>query len=178
MLFCDKTCFDCYTDTCHIVLYYCVILHCAFAVLRFQVIFILLYCVRLCALSCCAVWFHCAHSCCSRSFCLCSLMCVVMLYCVKLTVHVLEHVEDGQDLSVVWHQSFSHHLSWHHKVLQNLQCGTDHLPVPCVQSIWEREQQSGIFHHVLCLFAAFRVQWHYLYSEWLVILIFLSVLKF
>lgn len=64
-----------------------------------------------------------------------------------LTVHVLEDVEDGQDLSVVRHQRLPHHVSGHHQVLQHLQGGADHLPVPGVQGVWGsrgRGQRSGV----------------------------------
>lgn len=54
-----------------------------------------------------------------------------------LTVHVFEDVEDGEDLSVVGHQGFSHRVAGHHQMLQNFQGGADHLAVPRVQGIWK-----------------------------------------
>lgn len=65
----------------------------------------------------------------------------------RLTVLVLEDVEDGEDLPVVGHQGFSHQLGRHHQVLQDLQRGADHLAVPGVQGVCGGEErrrgQSG-----------------------------------
>lgn len=55
---------------------------------------------------------------------------------LELTVHVLEDVEDGEDLPVIRHQRLTHHVAGHHQVLQDLQGGADHLTVPRVQGIW------------------------------------------
>ncbi len=55
---------------------------------------------------------------------------------LELTVHVLEDVENREDLPVVGHKSLSHHFSRHHQKLQDLQGGADHLAVPRVQGIW------------------------------------------
>lgn len=53
----------------------------------------------------------------------------------KFTVLILVDVEDGKDLSVVGDQSLSNHLSRHHQVLQDLQCGADDSGVPGVEGI-------------------------------------------
>lgn len=60
-----------------------------------------------------------------------------------LTVVVLEDVEDGEDLSVVRHQSFSHQLGRHHQVLQDLQGAADHLPLPGVQGVCKRQREEA-----------------------------------
>jgi len=57
-----------------------------------------------------------------------------------LTVHVLEDVQDGEDLSVVRDQRLTHHLCWNNQVLQNLQCGADDLPAPRVEGICRQTQ--------------------------------------
>lgn len=56
-----------------------------------------------------------------------------------LTVHVLEDVENGEDLPVVGHQRLPHQVGRRHQVLQDLQGGADHLPVPGVQGVWKVE---------------------------------------
>lgn len=60
---------------------------------------------------------------------------------LRLTVFVLEDVEDGEDLSVVGHQGLSHQLGRHHQVLQDLQGGADHLAVPGVQGVCRGKQR-------------------------------------
>lgn len=55
---------------------------------------------------------------------------------VSLTVHVLEDVENGEDLPVVGHQRLARHVCRGHQVLQDLQRGADHLTVSCVQGVW------------------------------------------
>lgn len=56
---------------------------------------------------------------------------------VSLTVHVLEDVENGEDLPVVGHQCLPHHVGRRHQVLQDLQGGADHLTVSRVQGVWK-----------------------------------------
>lgn len=56
---------------------------------------------------------------------------------VSLTVHVLEDVENGEDLPVVGHQRLPHHVGRRHQVLQDLQGGADHLTVSRVQGVWK-----------------------------------------
>ena len=54
---------------------------------------------------------------------------------MQLTVLVLVDVEDGKDLSVVGDHGLSHHLSRHHQMLEDLQCGADDSGVPGVEGI-------------------------------------------
>lgn len=61
----------------------------------------------------------------------------------RLTVHVLEDVENGEDLPVVGHQRLSHHVGRRHQALQELQGGADHLAVPGVQGVCRAEGQES-----------------------------------
>lgn len=60
-----------------------------------------------------------------------------------LTVHVLEDVENGEDLPVVGHQRLPHHVGRRHQVLQDLQGGADHLTVSGVQGVWKVKVREG-----------------------------------
>lgn len=60
----------------------------------------------------------------------------------SLTIHVLEDVQDWEDLTVVGYQGFTHHLGRHNQMLEDFECDTDDLSVSEVQSICVVEKQQ------------------------------------
>jgi hypothetical protein len=51
----------------------------------------------------------------------------ILNFVTDVAVVVLEQVEDGKNLSVIRHESFTNSVGAHNQVLQNLQCHSNDL---------------------------------------------------
>ena len=53
-------------------------------------------------------------------------------------IHILEYVQNRQNLAIVGHQGFTDHIAANDQMLQHLQCRTDDWSTSCIECIFNR----------------------------------------
>mmetsp|Transcript_46382 Transcript_46382/g.76921 ORF Transcript_46382/g.76921 Transcript_46382/m.76921 type:complete len:313 (+) Transcript_46382:155-1093(+) len=88
-----------------------------------------------------------------------SLSLIVFNPVTKIPVVILEDVEDRQDLTVVWYESFTNHLTTQYQCLQDLQHSRNEFRVSCVQRCLDGNNElrhngkhlgASLLQHVVC----------------------------